>query len=107
MRRAMLIVLLLSVVSACAVQNPQAGQSGPPFYLWVMFLPHTSKAAATKVLSGCLHQPDVIRAGQLVTYHGALRGTVYTKDFGVSGRTKALLSCLHPARSVREAAWPD
>ena len=107
MRRAVLIVLLLSVISACAVQTPQAGQSGPPFYLWVMFGPHTSKAVAAKVLSGCRHQPDVIRVGQLVRFNGALRGTVWTKDFGKSARTKSLLSCLQASRSVRVAAWPD
>lgn len=107
MRRAMLIVLLLSAVSACAVQTPQAGQSAPPFYLWVTFSPHTSKAVAATVLAGCRNQPDVIRIGQLVSYHGALRGTVWTKDFGSSARTKQLLGCLHAARSVLTAAWPD
>ena len=107
MRRAVLTVLLLSIVSACAVQTPHAGQSGPPFYLWVMFGPRTSKAAAATVLSGCRHQPDVVRVGQLVGYHGALRGTVWTKDLGRSARTKPLLSCLQASRSVRVVAWPN
>jgi hypothetical protein len=107
LRRAVLIVLLLGIVSACAVQTPQAGQSGPPFYLSVMFGPRTSNAAAATVLSDCRHQPDVVRIGQLVRYHGALRGTVWTKDFGRSARTKPLLNCLHASRSVRVAAWPN
>jgi hypothetical protein len=107
MRRALLIALLLGIVSACAVQAPQAGQSGPPYYLWVMFRPHTSKVVAAKVLSECRHQPDVIRLGPLVRFHGALRGTVWTKDFGRSARTKPLLSCLQASSSVQVAAWPD
>lgn len=107
MRRAMLTVLLVSVVSACAVQTPQAGQSGPPFYLWVLFRPHTSKSVAAKVLSDCGRQPNVIRIGQLVRENGALRGTVWTKDFGRSARTEPLLNCLHAAKSVQVAAWPD
>jgi hypothetical protein len=107
LRRAVLIVLLLSIVSACAVQTSQAGQSGPPFYLWVMFHPHTSKSVAAKVLANCRHQPDVIRIGQLVRFHGALRGTVWTKDFGRSSRTKPLLSCLQGSTAVQVAAWPD
>jgi len=107
LRRAVLIVLLLSIVSACAVQTPQAGQSGPPFYLWVMFGPHASKAVAATVLSDCRHQPDVARIGQLVRYHGALRGTVWTKDVGRSARTKPLLSCLQASRSVQVVAWPN
>jgi hypothetical protein len=109
MRRAMLMVLFMSVVSACAVQTPQAGQagqSGPPFYLWVLFRPHTSKSVAAKVLSDCHGQPPVIRIGQLVRVNGALRGTVWTKDFGRSARTEPLLNCLHAARSVQEAGWP-
>ena len=107
MRRAVLIVLLLAIVSSCAVRTPQAGQSGPPFYLWVMFRPHTSKAVAAAVLSDCRHQPDVVRIGQLVRYHGALRGTVRTKDLGRSARTKPLLSCLQAARTVQVVAWPN
>jgi hypothetical protein len=102
-----LIALLVGIVSACAAQNPPAGQSGPPFYLWVMFRPHTSKAVAAKVLSACRHQPDVIRTGQLVRYHGALRGTVWTNNIGNSSRLKPLLSCLHAAKSVAAAAFPD
>jgi|SRR5215469_5468180 len=109
MRRALLIALLLSIVSACAVQPPQAhaGQSGPPFYLWVMFGAHTSRAVAAKVLSDCRHEPEVIRLGPLVRFHGALRGTVWTKDFGRSARTEPLLSCLQASMSVRKAGWPD
>jgi hypothetical protein len=107
LRRAVLIVLLLSIVSACAVQTPQAGQHGPPFYLWVRFGPNTSKAVAATVLSGCRHQPDAVRVGQLVRYHGAVRGTLWTKDLGRSVRTKPLLSCLQAARSVRVVAWPN
>jgi len=107
LRRAVLIVLLLSIVSACAVQTPQAGQSGPPFYLWVTFGPHTSKAIAATVLSDCRRQADVVRIGQLVRYHGALRGTFWTKDLGRSARTKPLLNCLQASRSVQVVAWPD
>jgi hypothetical protein len=107
MRRALLILLLLALVSACAAQSPQAGQSGPPFYLWVMFRPHTSKSVAAKVLADCRHQPDVIRVGQLVRYHGALRGTVWTKDLGRSSRTEPLLNCLRDSTSVQFSAWPD
>ncbi len=106
MRRAMLIALLLTAVPACAVQT-QAGQTRPPFELWVIFRPHTSTAVAANVLSDCRHQPEVIRVGQIVTYHGALRGTVYTKSFGNSGRTKALLGCLHAAKSVQFTEFPD
>ncbi|HXB48835.1 MAG TPA: hypothetical protein VNW50_13825, partial [Streptosporangiaceae bacterium] len=79
----------------------------PPFYLWVMFRAHTSKAVAATVLSDCRHQPDVIRIGQLVRYHGALRGTIWTKDFGRSARTTPLLNCLHTSGSVQVVAWPD
>jgi len=109
LRRAVLIVFLLSIISACAAQTPhaQAGQAGPPFYLWVMYRAHTSKAVAATVLSDCRHQPDVIRIGQLVRYHGALRGTIWTKDFGRSARTTPLLNCLHTSGSVQVVAWPD
>jgi hypothetical protein len=62
LRRAVLIVLLLSIVPACAVQHTQAGQAGPPFYLWVMFRAHTSiwtkdfgRSARTTPLLNCLH----------------------------------------------------
>jgi hypothetical protein len=108
MRRAMLMVLLVAVISACGPHLivAQAGQSGPPFYLWVLFRPHTTKSVAAKVLSDCRRQPDVIRIGQLVTTNGALRGTVWTKDGFRSARTQPLLNCLHAAGSVQEAAWP-
>jgi hypothetical protein len=107
LRRAMLIVLLLGVLSACAGQTPQAGQSRSPFELWVVFRPQVGTAVAMKVLSDCRHQPDVIGVGKLVSFHGALRGTVYTKHFGRSGKTKALLGCLLSAGSVRVASWPS
>jgi hypothetical protein len=73
----------------------------------VMFGPHTSKAVAATVLSGCRHQPDVLRVGQLVRYRGALRGTVWTKHLGRSAHTKPLLNCLQASSSVRVVAWPD
>ena len=107
LRRAVLIILLVSLISACAVQNPQAGQSGPPFELWVLFRPGTDAAVAMKVFSGCRHEPDLIRVGRLVKFHGALRGTVYTKDFGNSARIRPLISCLRAARSVRLTEFPD
>jgi hypothetical protein len=106
-RAVLIIVLLLTTATACATQSAHAGQSGPPFYLWVTFRPNTSVPTAAKVLSECRHQPDVIRTGQVVKFHGTLRGTVYTKSLGRSGETKQLLSCLQAAKSVQAAAWPD
>jgi hypothetical protein len=64
MRRAVLITLLLRVVSACAGQTSQAGQSWPPIYLRVLLRPGTGTALAATVLSGCRHEADVVRVGQ-------------------------------------------
>lgn len=109
LRRAVLIMLLLSAVSACGPHKivTQAGQSGPPFKLEVIFRPNTGAALATKVLSGCRHEADVIRVGRPVEVRGALRATVYTKDFQRSARTQPLLNCLHASGSVQLAGWPD
>jgi hypothetical protein len=108
LRRAALIMLLLSVVSACGAHGVvvQTGESGPPFQLLVVFRADTGTAVATKVLSGCRHQPDVIRVGRLAKVHGVLTATIYTKDVGQSDRTKPLLGCLQAAGSVQAAAWP-
>jgi hypothetical protein len=105
-------MLLLSVVSACGVHSNvgppgQAGQSGPPFELLVIFRPDTGAALATKVLAGCSHEAEVIRVGRPAEVRGALRATVYTKDFERSARTQPLLNCLHDSGSVQLAAWPD
>ena len=112
LRRAVLIMLLLSVVSACGVHAKigppgQAGQSGPPFELLVIFRPDTGAALATKVLSGCSAGAEVISVGRPVEVRGALRATVYTKDFERSARTQPLLDCLHASGSVQLAGWPD
>lgn len=111
MRRSLLIMLLLlSVVSACGVHATpvvHTGQSGPPFKLEVIFRPDTGVALAAKVLSGCRHEAEVLSVGRPAEVRGALRATVYTKDVFRSARTQPLLDCLHASGSVQVASWPS
>lgn len=103
---AALLALSPAVLAGCA-HNPSYGVTSPyPHELWVFFRPDIGSASATQVLQHCGREPDVIRIGKLTTYHGQLRGSLYTKQMK-SKATQPLLRCLTAASVVHYAAWPD
>jgi hypothetical protein len=102
---AALLVLSAAVLVGCAHSSP-AVTSPYPHELWVFFRPDTGSAAAKHVLLACSREPDVVRVGKLATYHGQLRGSIYSEQMKSKG-TEPLLHCLGAASAVRYAAWPD
>ena len=66
-------------------------------------LSQDSRAALAK----CAASPAVIRVGKLKPDGDQPAATVFTRDFGKSAKTSALLSCLNSSPAVALAAWPD
>lgn len=98
----------LGLAGCSASPGACAGQCRPPYQLQVLFRATTSARTAQAVLARCAASPAVIRVGKLWRDGGSQpAATVFTRDFGKSAKTSALLSCLSASPAVVSAAWPD